>query len=108
MPAPVPPRVSRPAAPPQWPWEVSDDDDLHAVYSDPTVVPAYYAQASVPRNPRPGRPRGLLPMILVGVAVVLIVIVGVVLLTRHPSKASANTDSATVSATRSATPPPTQ
>jgi eukaryotic-like serine/threonine-protein kinase len=106
--APVPPRVSRPAAPPQWPWEVSDDDDdLHAVYSDPTVVPELYAETGALHDPRAGGPRRLvLPMIAVAVAIIVITAVAVMLLSRHPGNASATNDSATVKATRSAAPSP--
>jgi hypothetical protein len=104
--APAPPRVSRSAAPPQWPWEVSDDDDLHAVYSDPTAVPEFYAETGALHDPRASRPRRMLPMIAVAVAIIVIAAVAVVLLSRHPRHASASNDSVTVTTTRSAEPSP--
>jgi hypothetical protein len=93
------------AAPPQWPWEVSDDDDLHAVQSDPTVLPPpFYGPTSASDARRPGRPRRLLSVIAAGVAVVVIAAIAVVLLSRHPGNASASNTSTTVKATRSAAP----
>jgi hypothetical protein len=107
LPAIPEPRPARPwqAAPPQWPWQVSDDDDLHAVQSDPTALhPSFYAQTSVYRDPRASGPRRLLlPMIAVAVAAIVITAVAVVLLSRHPGNASATNDSVTVKATQSAT-----
>lgn len=93
------------ARPPQWPWEISDDDDLHAVQSDPTVIPHIpYAQTDAPPDHRPGGPRRLQTLIVGGVAVVVIVAVGVVLLTRHPGTASADNTSATVKSAHSNSP----
>jgi hypothetical protein len=105
--------------PPRWPWEISDDDELHAVQSDPTVVPPYYQQADQrstgplpkgPSEPPRGGRRNLLLMITGGVAVVVIVVAAVVLLNRHPGTAAAGDASATVRATHTAsrpTPKPT-
>jgi eukaryotic-like serine/threonine-protein kinase len=100
---------SPPAEPSPWPWQISDDDDdLHAVRSDPTVVPPYQAQAGPGQSepPRSGR-RRLALLIVGGVAVLVIVAVGVVLLTRHPGKAvAAPTHAATRAATPTASPSP--
>jgi hypothetical protein len=109
VPAPVAASVdpNRPE-PPKWPWEINDDDDLHSVKSDPTVVPPYYAEQGdqrLPKGPteppRPGR-RRLLWMVLSGVVVVAIVAAGVVLLNRHPGNASADDAGATAKATHAA------
>lgn len=95
--------------PPRWPWEIEGDDELHAVRSDPTVVPpADAARSTGPGGPpRDGRRRRrpLLLMIAAGVVVVAIVAVGVVLLNRHPGSASANAG-ATTRATHTARPTP--
>jgi hypothetical protein len=101
--------------PPRWPWEINEDDELHAVQSDPTVVPPYNTTEPDSRRtgplpkgptdpPRPGRRRPLLLMIVGGVAVVVIVVAGVVLLNRHPGKAAADAG-ATVRPTHAATRP---
>jgi hypothetical protein len=107
--------------PPRWPWEVGDNDELHAVTSDPTVVPppSFTQPGSrdtgpLPKGPtEPPRPRGrgrLLMLIGGVVAVVVIVAAGVVLLNRHPGNASADAR-ATVKATHApkpvSTPTPT-
>jgi hypothetical protein len=96
--------------PPRWPWEVDSDDELHAVRSDPTVVPpADGGRSAAPGGPpRGGRRRPLLLMIAAGVVVVAIVVVGVVVLNRHPAKPVAGpTTKATHSARPSTSPTPT-
>jgi hypothetical protein len=101
--------------PPKWPWEINDDDELHAVQSDPTVVPPYYRQPDQettgpqPKGPKEppssGRRRSLL-MIVGAVAIVVIAAVGVVLATRHPGNTAASDASSTHPATRTAAPTP--
>lgn len=105
---PEPPPVGPPSAgPPQWPWQVSDDDDLHAVQSDPTVIPHIsHEQTNAPPDSRPGGSRRLLALVVGGVAVVVIVVVGIVLLARHPGDPSANNAGTTVKSTLSAAPTP--
>jgi hypothetical protein len=103
---------SRPE-PPRWPWEINDDDELHSVRSDPTVIPPYFganddqkSTSPAPKGPteppRSGRPR-VLWMVLSGVVVLAIVAAGVVLLSRHPGGASADDASATTKPTVAAT-----
>ena len=122
-PAPAPAPIAAASAdppqqpvPPRWPWEINDDDELHAVESDPTVVPPYYATQADARSTGPlpkgptGPPRGgrrSLWLIVVGcVAVVVIVAAGVVILTRHPGKTNADAGART-NATHTAKPTPT-
>jgi hypothetical protein len=103
-------------ATPRWPWEINDDDELHAVQSDPTVIPPYHATQPDPRStgplpkgptepPGPGRRRSLLLIIVGSIAVVVIVVAGVVILNRHPGKAAADAGP-TTKATHTAKPTP--
>jgi hypothetical protein len=77
---------------PQWPWAPSAEEPF-----PPEVAHEARDTGGLQRMPapRPSRRRPVLPMILGGVGVVAIAVVAVVLLSRHPGNASAESASPT-------------